>query len=68
MNNILIILAEYIIIAVVTYIILNHVELSFYKEDKEIELSPKMKKIVLIRVSVFWIITIPLMIISQWRH
>lgn len=68
MNNILIILAEYIIIAVVTYIILNHVELSFYKEDKEIELSPKMKKIVLIRVSAFWIITIPLMIISQWRH
>lgn len=68
MNNILIILAEYIIIAVITYIILNHVELSFYKGSKEIEPSSKVKKLILIRVSAFWIITIPLMIISQWRH
>lgn len=68
MNNILIILAEYIIVAVVVYLILNHIDLIFYKDGEEIEPSSKVKKLVLIRVSAFWIISIPLMIINQWRH
>ena len=68
MNNILIILAEYVIVAVVVYLILNHIDLVFYKDGEEIEPSSKVKKLVLIRVSAFWIISIPLMIINQWRH
>lgn len=68
MNNILIILAEYIIVAVIVYLILNHIDLVFYKDGEEIEPSSKVKKLVLIRVSAFWIISIPLMIINQWRH
>ena len=68
MNSVLIILIEYIIIAIAIYILLNHVELTFYKKDgEEIEPSPKLKKLILIRISLFWIITIPAIVIRQWR-
>lgn len=64
----IVLLIEYIILAFFCYNLLWKLDLGFYRKGKEIELSHKDKKYLLIVMSILWIFYLPKLLIDYFRR
>lgn len=64
---ILFILLEYIILAIMCYFLYWKIDLSFYKNNEQIEINDKDKRNLFIIMSILWIIYIPKLLISYLK-
>lgn len=65
MAELKVLLIEYFFIAIIVYIVLHFLNLAFYDNDQEIKVDERTKKWIYFRISFFWILEIPKIIVEN---